>query len=247
MIKRNSKVIVVLAAALSLLAASGCAINWPPARIGELQTRSESVNLDDAKTQNVEIDMGAGNLEVGGGASQSELMQADFTYNVAALEPQVTYRGGRLSVLNPNVSAPAASLWEIDKYRYEWNLHLNDSVPMELNVNLGIGSAYLNLGSLSLTRLNLDAGAAPVTVDLAGDWQDDLDANIEGGVGAILLRLPRSACVRVGIDGGIGNIDAQGLAWDGDYYENAACGKSAVTLRIDVNPGIGGLDLIEVE
>jgi hypothetical protein len=40
-------------------------------------------------------------------------------------------------------------------------------------------------------------GAGEVTVDLTGDWQNDLDVNIEGGVGEITLRLPRGVGVRV--------------------------------------------------
>ncbi len=243
---KNLKVIVVLAAVIALLAVSGCRAFRPAARVGELQTRTESIKLDGAKSENVEIDMGAGDLNVSGGASKNELLQGKFTYNVAELDPQVSYRGGQLSVRTPNVSTGPASLWDIDEYRYEWDLQLNEDVPMQMRVHVGVGSAILNLGGLSLTSLDLEAGAAPVTVDLTGDWQDDLDATIDGGLGRFTLRLPSSACVRIGIDGGIGNIDAQGLEWDGDYYVNTACDKSGVTLRININPGVGGVDLVEV-
>ncbi len=245
--RKNQKVIVVLAAVLTLLAASGCAPFSRVVRVGELQTRSESVALDGAKSQDVEIDMGAGDLNVSGGASKNELLQGKFTYNVAELDPQVSYRGGMLSVRTPNVSTGPASLLDAAEYRYEWNLQLNEDVPMQMRVHVGVGSAILDLGGLSLTSLDLEAGAAPVTLDLTGDWQNDLDATIDGGIGRFTLRLPSSACVQVGIDGGIGNIDAQGLEWDGDYYVNAACDKSGVTtLHININPGVGGVDLIEV-
>lgn len=235
MITRNLRAIVVLAAVIALLAASSCAPARPLARVGELQTRSESVELDGAKSESVVINMGAGNLYVSGGASK--LMQAKFTYNVAELEPQVKYSGGELSVRNPDVRTDVTSYLNIADYRYEWDLQLNDKVPMDLRVNVGAGSADLKLGSLSLTRLDIQTGAAPATVDLTGNWQDNLRATITGGIGGLTLRLPRSACVRVGIDGGIGMVDAQGLTKDGDEYVNTACGEPGVTLRIDISAG----------
>ena len=238
---KNPKVIVVLAAVITLLATSGCALTRPQVRVGELQTRSEAVELDDAKSVSVDINMAAGKLDVGGGAN--ELLQAKFSYNVAELEPQVAYSGGTLIVRTPDAQAGVTSLWGLDDYRYEWDLHLNDKVPMAMRIEVGAGNADLKLGSLSLTRLDLETGVGPVTVDLTGNWQNDLDANISGGVGELTLRLPRSACVRVDTEGGIGKVDAQGLMKDGNEYVNDVCGKSEVTLRIDISAGVGNIKL----
>jgi hypothetical protein len=226
---------------ITLLATSGCVLTRPQVRIGELQNKSESVELDDAKSKSVEINMPAGELYVSGGAS--ELLQAQFSFNVAELEPQVAYRGGTLSVRPPNVDTGFPSLVNIGDYRYNWDLRLNDNVPMKMRVELGIGSADLKLGSLSLTRLDLKPGAAPVTVDLTGNWRNDLDANISGGVGDLTLRLPRSTCVRVKVEVGLGKVDAQGLRKDGNDYVNDACGESEVTLRIHIAGGVGKIKL----
>ena len=124
---------------------------------------AETVELDGAKAQRVEIDMAAGKLVLSGGASK--LLQADFSYNVAELEPQVVHSRGTLIVRTPDVQTGVPSLWNLDDFRNEWDLHLNDSVPMKMHVVMGAGSANLKLGSLSLTRLDLDAGAGPVIVD----------------------------------------------------------------------------------
>ena len=56
MIGKNSKGIVLLAMVGVLLAASGCSSG---VRVGKLQTGSETVELGDATTARVEIDMGA--------------------------------------------------------------------------------------------------------------------------------------------------------------------------------------------
>ncbi len=237
----NRRVIAVFAAVLTLLASSGCAFGRPQASVGQLQTRSQSVALAGAAAERVEIEMGAGELAVSGGAS--ELMQAKFTYNVAELNPQVTRSPGTLSVRTPAALPGISSLRDLPNLRYVWDLQLNDTVPMQLKVSMGAGTSNLRLGSLSLTNLELETGAGSVTVDLTGNPRNDLDAKISGGVGELTLRLPRSACPRVSVEKGLGKVDAQGLAQDGNNYVSDACGKAARTLRIAVTAGVGSVKL----
>src|SRR5512134_1970485 len=92
--KTNQLLIALVLVAALLIA--GCA---PRARVGELRTESQSVELGDAKSVRVEINFGAGNLEVAGGAEK--LLEADFTYNVAELKPEVEYTAGTLALRQP--------------------------------------------------------------------------------------------------------------------------------------------------
>ncbi len=252
----------LLTTVLVLLAANGCVGTGPRLRVGELQTESKVVERGGADSVRVEIEMGAGELNVAGGADG--LLAADFRYNVADFKPEVAYSDNVLTVRQPDVEG-RASLWDVGDYRYEWDLRLNDSVPMEMRINLGAGTAGLKLSSLSLTRLDIDAGAGDIAVDLAGvpsltrlnakmgagrltldltgDWQADLDAKIEGGVGGATLRLPHSVGVRVEAEGGLGTVNASGLTKDGSVYVNDAYGQSAVTLHINVKAGVGVIDL----
>ena len=259
---RKRKMVGLWIIVVVLLAASGCIGRGPRLRVGKLQTESQVVELGGAESVRVEIQMGAGELDVAGGAGG--LLDADFTYNVAEFKPEVEYAGGSLAVRQPDVEG-RASLWDLDDYRYEWNLRLNDAVPTDMSIDLGAGAADLKLGSLSLTKLDIEAGAADVTMDLAGasslarlnidigagevavdlngDWQVDLDAEIKGGAGKATLRLPRGVGVRVDVQGGLGKVNASGLKKDGDAYVNDAYGESEVTLRIDVKAGVGEIDL----
>ena len=160
-----------------------------------------------------------------GGAA--ELLEADFTYNVAEMEPEVTYSGDVLKVTHPEVRI-VGTLADRDDYRNEWDLRFNDSVPMEMLVNLGAGRGDLTLGSLALTSLGIKAGAGDVTVDLTGapslaeldfemgagavlmdmtgDWIDNLTANITAGVGDMTLQLPGSVGVRVDVVEAVGKV-----------------------------------------
>lgn len=255
--------IVLTSVVMAMLPAAAACAPAPLARVGQLQTESTSVELDDAESVRVDINMGAGELALSGGAV--ELLEADFTYNVAELKPEVTYSDGTLTVSQPDVRFNLASLWNMNDYRYEWNLRLNDQVSVDIGIGLGAGRAELDLGSLSLDSLDVDAGAgdvildlsgvaAPerldirmgageVTADLGGDWQNDLDATIEGGVGKMTLVLPRAAGVRVDVEGGLGSVNADDLSKDGDSYTNDAYGEADVTLRIEIEAGVGEINL----
>ncbi|MEJ2303105.1 MAG: toast rack family protein [Anaerolineales bacterium] len=138
----------VIASLLILIAvafaATGC---YQGVRVGDLQTKSQTVERGDANAVNAEIQMGAGKLDVSGGAS--ELLEASFTYNVEELDPRATYTNGRLEVRDSGVNMGIASLADLDEFRNEWDLKLNEDVPMEMKINLGAGPSNLALGARS--------------------------------------------------------------------------------------------------
>jgi hypothetical protein len=239
---RKKQGVTVIASLLILIAvaftATGC---YRGVRVGDLQTKSQTVERGDANAVNAEIQMGAGKLDVSGGAS--ELLEASFTYNVEELDPRATYTNGRLEVRDSGVNMGIASLADLDEFRNEWDLKLNEDVPMEMKINLGAGPSNLALGALALTSLNINGGAGEITIDLTGTWRNDLDARIAGGLGDLHLTLPREVGVRIEVDPGIGVVDASGLTRDGNTYTNDAYGVSDATLRIHIDGGVGNINL----
>jgi hypothetical protein len=228
---------IVLIGALLL---SSCASR---ARVGALQTESQSVELGDAKSVRVEITFGAGDLEVKGGAQK--LLESDFIYNVAKLKPEVKYTDGTLVVSQPGARGLPA-LQGITDYRNEWSLRLNDKAPMDLSVEMGAGTSNLQLAGLSLTQLNVNQGAGESTIDLSGDWARDLDATIEAGAAGLTVRLPKDIGARVKVESGPHTIETTDLTQDGDAYTNAAYGTSDATVQVNLKAGIGLINL-EVE
>jgi len=231
---RFLSIVLMLVGALLL---AGCGSR---ARVGALQTESQSVEMGDAKAVRVELNLGAGDLKVTGGAKK--LLEADFTYNVAKLKPVVEYTDGTLVVRQPDVSGLPV-LRDIADYRNEWDLRLNDEVPIDLSVDVGGGTSDLQLTGLSLTGLNVSLGAGTYTVDLSGDWARNLDVTIDVGAANISVRLPRDVGARVKVESGPHTTEATGLTKDGDVYTNAAYGVSEVTMQVDMQSGIGQINL----
>ena len=229
-----------LLAALVLFAAfllAGCGSDL---KVGELQNESQTVELGDAKSARVEVRFGAGDLKVSGGAEK--LLEADFTYNVAKLKPEVNYSDGALVVKQPD-SNGAPSFQNISDFRNEWDLNFSNDVPMDLSVDIGAGSSNLQFTGLSLTGLNIKLGAGESAIDLSGDWAQDLNVSIDAGAAAITVILPKDVGVRVEVDRGPTVINASDLTQDGDVYTNAAYGASSATLHVTIKTGIGQLNL----
>jgi len=220
---------------------SGCN---PTLKVGALQTESQTVARGDAESVRVEINFGAGDLHVQSGAEQ--LMQADFTYNVARLQPQVQYTAGTLSVRQPEVPG-MPTLGSITDFRNEWNLRLSDQTPLDMRLDIGAGNSELQLAGLPLTRLDVKLGAGTSTLDLNGAWAHDLAVAVDSGAANITVQLPKDVGVRVEVEAGPTVVDAPGLTKNGNVYTNAAFGVADVTLNIKMDAGIGWINLDVVE
>jgi len=78
-----------LLATVAMAAGTTACLGSHDLRVGDLQTEFRSVKLGDAKTVRAEIHMGAGEMKLAGGAR--DLLEADFSYNVARRKPEVEY------------------------------------------------------------------------------------------------------------------------------------------------------------
>jgi len=223
----------------ALLGMCGCMISGDHVVTGETRHESRNVGVGAAQSVRVTLEMKAGELKVEGGAQQ--LLDADFTYNVPEWKPEVSYDVsagvGYLEVKQPGSGGSSGNT------RNEWALRLNDKTPKEMTVNIGAGRALLSLSGLALSRLELNMGAGETTLDLTGNWKNDFAAQIHGGVGRATIRLPRDVGVHVVAHGGLGAINASGFRKDGDAYVNDQYGKSPITLQIEVEGGVGEIDL----
>ena len=114
---------------------------------------------------------------------------------------------------------------------------------------IAVGSEMLtpfrqDTNSLYLTEKLNEIGVIVAFKTIVGDRKKDLDADIEGGVGQATIHLPTKVGVLVRASGGIGAVNAHGLKHDGDEYTNDIYGKTAATIHLKVEGGVGEIDLI---
>jgi hypothetical protein len=258
-IGKAHRMLLILAAVIAG-ASFGCGETAKP---GDLVVETRTLELEGAKRVSADIEMGLGKLTIGAGSD--EMLDAEFVYNVEDWKPRVEYEVtdglGELAIRQRESAKRSFGRG----VKYEWNLRFGDRVPLELVMQVGAGECYMDLedlpvstldmkfgagdvdliigGSNTLTDLDLEAGAGDVMLDLAGDWDVDLHAKIKAGVGKITVNLPEKVGVRVETSKGIGKLSMSGLRRKGSYYVNKAFGESEINLRIEVETGIGAIDL----
>jgi len=201
---------------------------------------SEIRDLQGAKKLNAVVNMGAGELNLAGGTSHA--LEGDFDFGAAWSRPRVDYHvsenTGEMEISQEN-HGPA-----LGPEDNTWWLRLNDSVPVSLQVKMGAGRSNLKFREVNLTQLQLDMGAGQVNMDLTGEERkSDMNVAIHGGVGQVVMRLPKTVGVIVDAKGGIGVVTVHGLKKSDGNYVNEAYGKSPRTIHVDAAGGIGNIDL----
>lgn len=209
-------------------------------RVGDYQEETRTFPLGDYESASVLLDIATGELRVHAGTR--ELFEGVFAYNVEKWKPEfLDERRGdsiRLTVKQGDVSGIP-----MGNSKNRWDVYLNESIPLDLDVDFGAGEGRLDLRGLDLRSLNIDMGVGELNVDLTGSWERDLRVTIDGGVGSVTVYLPEAIGVKVYVDKGIGSLDARGFSKRGDVYTNEAYERSDVTLTVDIDAGIGSIDL----
>jgi N-terminal domain of toast_rack, DUF2154 len=236
---KSKKTAALLAATAALaMVSAGCTVTTDNSHSAERESRT--VELKGARSVQVNVEMGAGELKIRGGAAP--LMDADFRYSRAEWKPELKYevtgeRGTLVVRQHGNHSIGSNN-------KNEWELRLNEDVPMDLTVNLGAGQGILDLGNVSLHSLDVEMGVGELKLNLTGHPRNNVDVRVNGGVGEATVRLPRRARLEVEAHGGIGEITTSGLTKRDSLWVNEPSGETDVTMHVSVNGGIGGMHLI---
>ena len=231
-------------AGVALLSTTGCVVE----DVGRTQHESTQIGAGKAESVRAEIDMGAGQLRVSGGAT--ELMNADFTYNRVDWKPEVEYNGNSFrGLLTIRQGHEHDGTIHLGNNEYKWDLHFNDDMPLDLIVNCGAGEGRLDLSHLTLRELSVNMGVGEVDATLPPNPKRDFDVSIHGGIGQATLYLPTKVGVVAEASGGIGDIHTEGLhkhgdRWVNDVYEQSS---SPITIHVQVEGGIGEIRLLATE
>jgi hypothetical protein len=226
------------ATAVLALVSAGCMVvsNSP----GTTERESHTVELKGAQSVQLNVEMGAGELRMRGGAAP--LMDADFSYTPAARRPEVKYdvSGGRGTLIVRDHGGHNVG----SNNKNEWELRLNEDVPMDVSVKMGAGEGVLDLGNVSLHSLDIEMGVGELKLNLTGHPRNNVDVRVNGGVGEATVRLPRRARLEVEAHGGLGEITTSGLTKREGLWVNEPSGETDATMHVSVNGGIGGIHLI---
>lgn len=220
-------VVILLLATPDLLA---------PSRSGTVDHIDEP--LDGIERADLEVHFGAGRLKVEALSDSSSLISGELELS-ARSEPswELNRKNDQALMTLKDRRGSWSGGWNW-KGADEWRLRLSPKVGLSLDVELGAGTATLDLTGLDIRDLKVTAGASQSTIILPGEG--DVTARISSGVGQLILEIPDEMAARVQIDRGIAAIAiSRRFRRDGNTYvtDDWETNRSRVDLKIDVGVG----------
>ncbi len=190
--------------------------------------------VSDAESAQVNLNATIGELTIGALDDSANLMEAEVAHT-GQMNFQDNEASQRTINLTEEDSADDAFGWnffsgffnDAENQRY-WHVDFNPNVPLQLNINTGVGQSRLDLSALQLTSLSLNVGVGSVIVELPAS-AETLTAQIRAGVGETNVTIPEDAAVILGINGGVGSVSV-------DVPDHTA-------VRLEANTGLGNINV----
>lgn len=229
----------IAGAAALLLAAAAAPLVPTTASAQSLRTLTSSRQLWGTEPVAVEVEYGAGTLEIGPAEGGSLLYRMELRYDQDRVTPVAEFdtasRTLRLGARNHSNSGG---------FRGEGSnaeITLSDRVPLDLGLHFGAGEAEMDLGGLQIRRLNVETGASETTVRI--DRPNRIAAeSVELKAGAAELKvigLGNLRAERFSFQGGVGatTLDFSG-AWTRNATARVQLGMGSVVLRVPRSLGV---------
>lgn len=200
---------------------------------------SRAVGRDGATAVRATIQLGAGELLIGPGATA--LLEADFSYNVPAWRPELAYtvRDGQGDL---TIRQPRGDGGRVSNARQRWALRFAAGVPLDLHIQVGAATGTIVVGTLALTALTIETGAGNLTLDLS-DARGPLAVALTGGVINAAIGLPETIPAAVSIGTPLATIDAPALRRSGRAYHNGATGTPDQGVQVAIGGGVASIAL----
>lgn len=113
----------------------------------------------------------------------------------------------------------------------------------------GVGKlAVENLGNANTAEFSFEGGVGSYELGFGGDYQQNLQAEISLGMGKLVLYLPRHIGTRLSVDQSfLSSLEVDEVFKNGDVYTNEKWEKTKYNLDLDIESGLGKIEVIWVE
>lgn len=228
-----------------VIAVIGGALFFAPVVVQEYGTelvQAVAEPLGGAASADVEIAPGIGRLVIRDAKDANMLVEGRierFQGEQLSLSHSGSNGAARVSIKSQGLKGIPGSV----QGRRAWELGLNGSVPMRLDLDLGVGKSELDLTRLRLTELAVNTGVGDTRIEMPATGR--FPARIDSGVGKLTVTIPRGMAARIQVSTGIGAIDYDGeFSERGAYRETPDYETAANRIDLRINGGIGAIDIV---
>ncbi|MBW8011053.1 MAG: hypothetical protein FVQ83_07415 [Chloroflexi bacterium] len=206
---------------------------------------------NEAADAKLEIDFEVGELVVGSLSSEGILAQG----SIELPESQEFINEFQLDGDTANLRLASENLLNFpdwlggsifDSHSIDWEINLTENLPIDLEINTGVGFSVIDLENLSLTGLDIDTGVGETMVYLPSSG--DFHATISGGVGEINIYIPEGTAILIRVSTGIGSVSVRGdFDQSGDVYVSESYSSDRDYIELIVSGGVGSINIRETD
>ena len=229
--------VLVIAAGATLYAIAGPAIS------GGLPSGTSSAPMGQISSANLELSYGAGTVNLTTADLGSDLYRASYSSKGVAPSRTFDLNGSTLTV-KVNNNFPGSWFGGSDRL----DLTLNSSIPWAVTVNAGGFTGDLDLRSVDLRSLDVNAAAGKVTLQL-GSPTSSIPVQFSGVAQQLTVKVPSGTAIAVHASGIASNVtlpDGQSLsgAFSDKSWQSANYAGAAASYDVEVS---GVADQLTVE
>jgi hypothetical protein len=210
------------------LASLACSItfNAPEVNFNTGPTVTDEINvplLSTSAVANVEVNFGAGNLNISPGA-ENALISGTATYNVKEFKPTIDVQGDNIRIAQEGSNFEGIPKLGND-IQNTWDLNFN-AAPMDLRIAAGAYRGRFELGGLAIENLRVSDGAAETQLSFSQPNQTQMQTlRYETGASKVtLIGLANANFQDMTFRGGAGDYR---LEFSGDLQRDATVNVQA--------------------
>ncbi len=204
---------------------------------GQVTFATEEVSIPlEADEAQVNIDFGAGELIVAGGAPAATLLSGSFD----GVEYRVASTDGvqRVHLTSPMLNFPHWNFGVASHRR--WTVALNPNVRLSLGVKTGACDTRLDLRDLRVSRLNVETGASSTHI-IAPAHAGYTEIRGSSGAASINIEIPEGVAARIHVSSALSSVtvDQGRFPNIGGEYRSPDYETAANTVDIRLEGGVG--------
>lgn len=199
--------------------------------------------LGSAQRANVNINFGAGALEVSSFDNATNLVEANLERRAGEEIRQDVRMAGETAIFTLRSENRTPSFSQSGRSP-TWDVRLNRRVPTLLTIATGAGQTTLDLRQLQLSQLAVSAGAGQTVVTLPATGV--LNASVTIGAGQVIMTIPSGMAARISVSPGIGSRQVLGnYQREGDRYVSPNYATAPNRVDLQVSGGVGNIVIRE--
>ena len=204
-----SRSIVII---IILVIISGLALRHPTARGAVTRTRVEKP-LSGATSAQIQINMGVGALYLSSLPDSSDLISGTVDTAVGEWlreDFKVIANKARLvlSTENSDFFADFNFFGLGAQPARKWDLSLNESIPVSLDIRTGVGEARIDLEHVLAIDVEVKTGVGKTDLTLPATGHSRV--TLSGGIGETIIHIPKGVAARIRTKTGIGSVQVYG-------------------------------------